>query len=92
MLLGLSEPTSGTARVLGLDPARNPLEVKRQVGYLPDVEKARSHPIVLFLPNSAGGWRVEPWHTRPSQAAACSSLRSQYLTSPQSPGGFLVRC
>jgi len=36
MLLGLSEPTSGTARVLGLDPARNPLEVKRQVGYLPD--------------------------------------------------------
>src|SRR5204862_1324193 len=36
MLLGLAEPTSGTARVLGLDPARNPLEVKRQVGYLPD--------------------------------------------------------
>ena len=36
MLIGLSEPTSGTARVLGLDPARNPLEVKRQVGYLPD--------------------------------------------------------
>jgi ABC-2 type transport system ATP-binding protein len=36
MLLGLSEPTSGDARVLGLDPARHPLEVKRQVGYLPD--------------------------------------------------------
>lgn len=36
MLLGLSEPTSGEARVLGLDPARAPLEVKRQVGYLPD--------------------------------------------------------
>jgi ABC-2 type transport system ATP-binding protein len=36
MLLGLSEPTSGTARVLDLDPARNPLAVKRQVGYLPD--------------------------------------------------------
>ncbi len=36
MLLGLTEPTSGWARVLGLDPARDPLEVKRQVGYLPD--------------------------------------------------------
>jgi ABC-2 type transport system ATP-binding protein len=36
MLLGLSEPSDGAARVLGLDPARNPLEVKRQVGYLPD--------------------------------------------------------
>lgn len=36
MLLGLSEPTSGEARVLGLDPARQPLEVKRHVGYLPD--------------------------------------------------------
>jgi ABC-2 type transport system ATP-binding protein len=36
MLLGLSEPTSGTAEVLGLDPARNPLQVKRHVGYLPD--------------------------------------------------------
>ena len=36
MLLGLSEPTSGEARVLGFDPARDPLEVKRRVGYLPD--------------------------------------------------------
>lgn len=36
MLLGLSEPTSGDSRVLGLDPARVPLEVKRRVGYLPD--------------------------------------------------------
>jgi ABC-2 type transport system ATP-binding protein len=36
MLLGLSEPTSGTARVVGLDPARQPLDVKSRVGYLPD--------------------------------------------------------
>jgi ABC-2 type transport system ATP-binding protein len=36
MLLGLTEPTDGTARVVGLDPARNPLEVKRRIGYLPD--------------------------------------------------------
>ena len=36
MLLGLVEPTSGDVEVLGLDPARNPLEVKSHVGYLPD--------------------------------------------------------
>ena len=32
MLLGLTEPTSGAARVVGLDPSRGPLEVKRRVG------------------------------------------------------------
>jgi ABC-2 type transport system ATP-binding protein len=36
MLLGLSEVTEGTARVVGLDPVRAPLAVKRRVGYLPD--------------------------------------------------------
>lgn len=36
MLLGLSEPDSGSVRVCGLDPARDPLAVKRQLGYLPD--------------------------------------------------------
>jgi ABC-2 type transport system ATP-binding protein len=36
MLLGLTEPTRGVVRVLGLDPTREPLAVKRQVGYLPD--------------------------------------------------------
>lgn len=36
MLLGLSEPSEGRAEVLGLDPVRQPLEVKRRVGYLPD--------------------------------------------------------
>ena len=36
MLLGLTEPTRGVVRVVGLDPTREPLAVKRQVGYLPD--------------------------------------------------------
>jgi ABC-2 type transport system ATP-binding protein len=36
MLLGLTEITGGEARVLGLDPVRDPLAVKRRVGYLPD--------------------------------------------------------
>ncbi len=36
MVLGLTESSGGTVRVLGEDPVRNPLAVKRRVGYLPD--------------------------------------------------------
>ena len=36
MLLGLTEPTSGKARVCGFDPAREGLRVKERVGYLPE--------------------------------------------------------
>jgi ABC-2 type transport system ATP-binding protein len=34
MLLGLTEPTSGTATVVGVDPVRDPITVKRNIGYL----------------------------------------------------------
>jgi len=36
MLLGLSEISAGKARVFGHDPMREPLAVKRLIGYLPD--------------------------------------------------------
>lgn len=36
MLLGLTEPTSGSVRVCGIDPVTNPIEVKKRVGYLPE--------------------------------------------------------
>ncbi|MGE5366738.1 MAG: ATP-binding cassette domain-containing protein [Betaproteobacteria bacterium] len=36
MMLGLTEISEGGVRVLGFDPAREPLSVKRRVGYLPD--------------------------------------------------------
>ena len=36
MMLGLTDISGGEVRVLGHDPSRNPLEVKRRVGYLPD--------------------------------------------------------
>ncbi len=36
MLLGLSRPTEGSAKVCGLDPLREAREVKRLVGYLPE--------------------------------------------------------
>jgi ABC-2 type transport system ATP-binding protein len=36
MLLGLTEPTSGTARVYGYNSTTEPLQVKRVTGYLPE--------------------------------------------------------
>lgn len=36
MMLGLTEPTSGSVRVCGIDATRNPMQVKRKVGYMPD--------------------------------------------------------
>ena len=36
MMLGLSDVTAGTVRVLGHDPEREPLKVKSRVGYMPD--------------------------------------------------------
>lgn len=36
MLLGLTEPSSGSARVLGFDPVRQPLKVKERVGCMPE--------------------------------------------------------
>jgi ABC-2 type transport system ATP-binding protein len=36
MLLGLTEPFAGFMKVCGIDPTKNPIEVKKKVGYLPD--------------------------------------------------------
>lgn len=36
MMLGLTEPTSGKVKVCGIDPTRQPILVKKKVGYLPD--------------------------------------------------------
>ncbi len=36
MLLGLTEPTRGKARVLGVDPTRDPIKVKGMIGYMPE--------------------------------------------------------
>jgi ABC-2 type transport system ATP-binding protein len=69
MLLGLTEPTRGEARVLGLDPMREPLKVKSRVGYLPDQvgfygeltawENLRYTTRLLGLPEAEARARIE---------------------------------
>ena len=34
MMLGLTEPTSGTVEVMGMNPVREPIAVKSKIGYL----------------------------------------------------------
>ena len=36
MIMGLPPPTSGTVRVLGLDPFQTPSDVRQQIGYVPE--------------------------------------------------------
>jgi ABC-2 type transport system ATP-binding protein len=36
MMMGLTEPDSGSVRVCGIDPASDPIGVKKRVGYLPE--------------------------------------------------------
>ena len=36
MMLGLTEPTSGSVSICGIDATRNPMDVKKRIGYLPE--------------------------------------------------------
>lgn len=36
MMLGLSDPSGGTVKVCGIDATRDPISVKKRVGYMPD--------------------------------------------------------
>lgn len=47
MMLGLTDVSDGSIRVLGHDPARDPLAVKLRVGYLPDTVGFYEHMTAL---------------------------------------------
>ena len=69
MLLGLTEITTGAVSVLGHDPVREPLEVKRRVGYLPDtvgfydymtaVDNLRYTAALIGIPSAERTARIE---------------------------------
>ena len=68
MMLGLSEISGGSVNVLGFNPVREPLEVKRRVGYLPDAVGFYDHLTarenlaytarLLAIPRSQSGRRI----------------------------------
>jgi ABC-2 type transport system ATP-binding protein len=69
MLTGLLAPTAGQASVLGVDLARDPLRVKRQIGVVPDglglferlsgAEQLRIHGQLYGLPRAESRRRTE---------------------------------
>jgi ABC-2 type transport system ATP-binding protein len=68
MILGLTEVSGGAVNVLGFNPVREPLEVKRRVGYLPDAVGFYDHLTarenlaytarLLAIPRSQSGRRI----------------------------------
>jgi ABC-2 type transport system ATP-binding protein len=62
LLLDLLRPTSGTVRVLGLDPRRRGVDVRRRVGYLPGdlrlYERLTGRQLVTYLAGLRGLHRL----------------------------------
>ena len=66
MLMGILVPTSGTAKIAGLDCQQDRIEVKRRVGYLPDApifyDFLRGREIVEFVGEMHGQSRAAARH------------------------------
>ncbi|KWX08048.1 ABC transporter ATP-binding protein [Hydrogenibacillus schlegelii] len=73
MMLGLVEPTDGTARILGIDATREPLKVKQVVGYLPD--DVGFYDDLTGLENLVLTARLNGQNDRDAEAAARALLR-----------------
>jgi ABC-2 type transport system ATP-binding protein len=60
MLMGLLQPDSGTVRVLGLDPARDAVAIRQQVGYLAEDQQMwgwmRVREILAFIAAFYPNW------------------------------------
>ena len=75
MLLGLVKPDAGQVEVLGLDPARQGFEVRRRVGYVPEV------PVLYdWMTVSEIGWFAAAFHLDPAGSTAGYQARYAELT------------
>jgi ABC-2 type transport system ATP-binding protein len=72
MLMGLTRITDGAARVLGLDPAADPVAIKRRVGYVPESHQVyrwmRVGEAIAFARSFYPSWDFE----------LCRSLRDRF--------------
>jgi ABC-2 type transport system ATP-binding protein len=59
-LLGLLRPTSGSVRVLGLDPVKDGIELKKRIGYVPETPQLyswmRVHEMIRFTSQFYDSW------------------------------------
>jgi ABC-2 type transport system ATP-binding protein len=71
VLIGLLQPTAGRVEVLGLDPTRQGLDVRRRVGYVPEVPALYDWMTVREI-----GWFASGFHPDPRRGA--SGYRARY--------------
>jgi ABC-2 type transport system ATP-binding protein len=74
-LLGLIRPDSGRVEVLGLDPVREGIEVRRRTGYVPEVPT-----LYDWMTVSEIGWFASGFHPDLSQSTAGYQVRYGELT------------
>lgn len=72
ILLGLIKADSGSARVLGLDPARDGLEIRRRVGYVPELPALYDWMTVAEI-----GWFAAGFHPEPG--VGTSAFQTRYV-------------
>ena len=82
MLLGLTEPTRGVVRVVGMDPTREPLAVKRHVGLPARQRGLLRRPDGPREPALHGEAQRPRAHARPRPASTSCSRRSASSTPP----------
>jgi ABC-2 type transport system ATP-binding protein len=75
ILLGLLSPDGGSAQVLGLDPARQGLEIRRRVGYVPETPALYDWMTVAEI-----GWFAAGFHPDARTGAAAYQTRYAGLT------------
>jgi len=76
ILLGLIRADSGSARVLDLDPARDGLEIRRRVGYVPEQPA-----LYDWMTVSEIGWFAAGFHPEPGLGTAPFQTRYADLTT-----------
>src|SRR5437764_4183804 len=74
-LLGLIQPDAGRIEVLGLDPARQGLDVRQRVGYVPEAPVLYDWMTVAEI-----GWFAAGFHLDPQRSTASYQARYNELT------------
>jgi ABC-2 type transport system ATP-binding protein len=87
MLMGLIKPDAGTIRVLGLDPARDPLTIRQQVGYLAEDQQMWGWmtvaEIIRFMGPFYPGWDTTLAQRLLDQFALSSHTKIKHLSKGQ---------
>lgn len=86
-LLGLEEPDSGTVEVMGMNPRKNAISIRRAVGYVPDDPKLYDWMKVSEIGWFAAGFYPEGFNSEFERIAAELELPTNVRIKTLSKGG-----